>query len=45
MKKSINKSKILNLYNNFTKKNYYAKKYNLDYESLFMEFKLKLLNE
>ena len=45
MKKSINKSKILNLCNNFTKKNYYAKKYNLDFESLFMEFKSKLLNE
>ncbi len=45
VKNSINKRKILNLYNNFTKKNFYTKKYNLDYESLFMEFKSKLLNE
>ena len=45
IRKSINKSKMLNLYNNFTKKNYYTKKYNLDYESLFMEFESKLLIE
>ena len=42
---SKHKNKILNFYTNFIIKINYANKFNLDYESLFMEFKSKVLNE
>ena len=38
------KSKILTFYTKFINKINYTNKFNLDYESLFMEFKLKVLN-
>ncbi len=43
-KSSSTKDNILNFYYNFIKKISNSKKYNLDEESLFMEFKSKLLN-
>ena len=39
------KSKIFSFYTSFIKKIDYTNKFNLDYESLFMEFKSKVLNE
>ena len=44
LNKTTNKNKIFNLYYYFIKKFYHTKKYNLEYESLFMEFESKLLN-
>ena len=41
---SNNKNKISSFYTKFIHKINYANKFNLDYESLFMEFKLKILN-
>ncbi len=41
---SNNKNKISSLYTKFIHKINYANKFNLDYESLFMEFKSKILN-
>ena len=41
---STNKSKISSFYTKFINKINYANKFNLDYESLFMEFKSKILN-
>ena len=41
---STNKSKVSSFYTTFINKINYAKKFNLDYESLFMEFKSKVLN-
>ena len=41
---STNKSKISSFYTKFINKINYANKFNLDYESLFMEFKSKVLN-
>ena len=43
----LNKTKksLLNFYNNFMRKIHNAEKFNLDEESLFLEFKSKLLNE
>ena len=41
---SRNKNKIFTFYSKFIKKISYTNKFNLDYESLFMEFKSKLLN-
>ena len=38
------KNKIFNFYTKFIDKINYTNKFNLDYESLFMEFKLKVLN-
>ena len=38
------KNKILTFYTNFINKINYTNKFNLDYESLFMEFKSKVLN-
>jgi len=38
------KSKIFTFYTKFINKINYTNKFNLDYESLFMEFKLKVLN-
>jgi len=43
-KLSKTKSSLLNFYQCFIKKIYNAEKFNLDEESLFLEFKLKLLN-
>ena len=43
--KTHSKSKILTLYNKFINKINYSKKFNLDEESLFLEFKSKVLNE
>ena len=43
--KSTSKSKISFFYTKFISKISYANKFNLDYESLFMEFKSKVLNE
>ena len=40
-----NKDKILTYYSKFIKKSQQCKLFNLDSESLFMDFKLKLLNE
>ena len=40
-----NKSSILNFYHNFINKIHNTEKFNLDEESLFLEFKSKLLNE
>ena len=40
-----NKDKIIAYYSKFIKKNQQSKLFNLDSESLFMDFKLKLLNE
>ena len=45
LNQSTNKSKISSFYTKFINKINYANKFNLDYESLFMEFKLKVLNE
>jgi DNA polymerase-3 subunit delta' len=45
LNKSLNKNKISSLYTKFIHKINYANKFNLDYESLFMEFKSKILNE
>ena len=42
---SNNKDKIIKLYSNFINKNYQSKLFNLDSESLFMDFKIRLLNE
>ena len=39
------KNSLLNLYQNFLKKSHNVEKYNLDVESLFLEFKSKLLHE
>ena len=39
------RNKIFYFYNKFMNKINYANKFNLDYESLFMEFKSKVLNE
>jgi DNA polymerase III subunit delta' len=44
LNQSTNKSKISFFYTKFINKINYAKKFNLDYESLFMEFKSKVLN-
>ena len=41
---STNKSRISSFYTKFIHKINYANKFNLDYESLFMEFKSKVLN-
>jgi len=41
---SINKNKISSYYSFFLNKFNYCDKFNLDYESLFMEFKSKILN-
>jgi len=38
-------NKINNLYSDFVKKISNIKKFNLDYESLFIEFKSKILHE
>jgi len=45
LNQSINKNKISSFYTKFIHKINYANKFNLDYESLFLEFKLKILNE
>ena len=45
LNRSMNKNKISSFYTKFIHKINYANKFNLDYESLFMEFKLKVLNE
>ena len=45
LNRSINKNKISSFYTKFIHKINYANKFNLDYETLFMEFKLKVLNE
>ena len=42
---SINKNIIIRFYSNFIDKNYQTKLFNLDTESLFMDFKTRLLNE
>jgi DNA polymerase-3 subunit delta' len=42
---SITKNALLSTYHNFIDKIYNTEKYNLDEESLFLEFKSKLLNE
>ncbi len=42
---AISKNKIINLYSKFIKKINDTNKFNLDYESLFIEFKSKVLNE
>ena len=39
------KNKIFSFYTKFINKINYANKFNLDYESLFIEFKSKVLNE
>jgi DNA polymerase-3 subunit delta' len=44
-KTSNNKNFILNFYQNFIKKINNTEKFNLDEESLFLEFKMKLVNE
>ena len=44
-KLSINKDSILNFYHNFINKIRNSEKFNLDEESLFLEFKSKLLND
>ena len=44
MNLSKSQSKIYLLYENFIKKIHYLKKFNLDDESLFIEFKKKVLN-
>ena len=41
---SINKESILNFYHDFINKIRNSEKFNLDEESLFLEFKSKLLN-
>ena len=41
---STSKNKIFSFYTKFVNKVNHAKKFNLDYESLFMEFKSKVLN-
>ena len=38
------RQKLLNFYYYFINKNYNSDKFNLDYESLFLEFKSKMLN-
>ena len=43
-KLSTNKNKIFNFYTKFINKINYSNKFNLDYESLFMEFKSNVLN-
>ena len=43
-KKSIKKNSLLNIYHSFIEKIYNTEKFNLDEESLFFEFKTKLLN-
>jgi len=45
LNQSINKNKISSFYTKFIHKINYANKFNLDYESLFMEFKSKVLHE
>ena len=42
---SKHKNKIFSFYTKFINKINYTNKFNLDYESLFMEFKSKVLNE
>tara|TARA_B110000881_G_scaffold217991_1_gene236606 strand:+ start:816 stop:1754 length:939 start_codon:yes stop_codon:yes gene_type:complete len=42
---SSNKNIIIRFYSNFIDKNYQTKLFNLDTESLFMDFKTRLLNE
>ena len=42
-KKSIKKNSLLNIYHSFLEKIYNTEKFNLDEESLFLEFKSKLL--
>ena len=44
LNQSNNKNKISSFYTKFIHKISYANKFNLDYESLFMEFKSKILN-
>ena len=44
-KLSITKNSLLNFYHTFINKIYNTEKFNLDEESLFLEFKSKLLNE
>ena len=44
LNQSNNKNKISSFYTKFIHKINYANKFNLDYESLFMEFKSKILN-
>ena len=41
---SSTKNEILDFYSNFIKKMNYTNTFNLDYESLFMEFESKILN-
>jgi len=43
-KQSITKNSLLNIYHNFLHKIHNTEKFNLDEESLFLEFKSKLLN-
>jgi DNA polymerase-3 subunit delta' len=43
-KLSNTKNSLLNFYHNYINKIHYTNKYNLDEESLFLEFKFKLLN-
>jgi DNA polymerase-3 subunit delta' len=45
LNQSINKNKISSFYTKFIHKINYSNKFNLDYESLFMEFKSKVLHE
>ena len=45
LNQSIDKNKISSFYTKFIHKINYANKFNLDYESLFMEFKSKVLHE
>ena len=42
---NVTKNKLLDIYSDFQVKIYNAEKFNLDEESLFLEFKSKLLNE
>tara|TARA_Y100000590_G_scaffold467049_1_gene644472 strand:+ start:3534 stop:4472 length:939 start_codon:yes stop_codon:yes gene_type:complete len=42
---TISKNEVLNLYTKFINKIYNTNTFNLDYESLFIEFKSKVLNE
>ena len=44
-KSSIAKKSLLNFYHNFITKIYNTEKYNLDEESIFLEFRSKLLHE
>ena len=44
-KSSVTKNSLLNFYHNFISKIHNSEKFNLDEESLFLEFKSRLLNE